>query len=244
MECVTDEALERHLLEPSTEVAGHLSACAACAARLSEAEAQGRHFRSFVFPRTVDALLEAASPRRSPGLRWLPLGVAALAASLLAVVLVPWRSGPGEDYVGLKGGGSPELTVFTLGATRQPIEVADGAQLAPSAPLRFRVAPHGDCALWLISLDAHGQVSRIFPTSGAAPHLTAVTELPGGAVLDAASGPERLFAVCGKDDVGFEALEQAALRLGTGPEAVREARALAGLPPGTRQSTLLLEKQP
>lgn len=243
MGCLSDEQLERHLLSPLDAVRDHLSGCAACRARIDEAEAEGRYFRAFAFPKTIDPLLAAAAPRPRSFWRFAVPAFAALAAALFAFTLPLSATAP-DDYVGLKGGGVLGLTLFTLDAARQPIALADGARVPAGAPLRFRVAPGRACNLWLVSLDARGTVSHVFPSEGAAVRVSEATELPGGALLDAVSGPERFFAVCGDDGLSLARIDAAARKLGAGAEAVRGARALDGLPAGARQATVLLEKVP
>jgi hypothetical protein len=242
VDCLNDELLERYLLEPTETVRAHVTGCASCQGRVAEAEAVGRQFRAFVFPKTVDALLETAAPKR-PWLSWWPAPLAALAAAMLAVVFIP--QAPPDGYVGLKGeGAGVKLAVFTVGPDQAPMQLNDGAHLKPNAPLRFRLAPGGDCALWLVSVDARGEVSRIFPSAGAAPHFSQPLAVPGGAVLDGTPGPERIFAVCDGDTLTFDAIARSVKQLGTGAGAVRAGHKLDGLPPGTRQATLLLEKDP
>ncbi len=242
MTCFDDELLERHLLSPIAAVTSHLEGCEACRTRVSEAEAQGRQFRAFVFPRTVDALLAQAAPRPVWGAwKWVPL---ALAATLVGGVLLFPKGAPDDAYVGLKGTGALHLSVFTAQPGREPLAVGDGARLAPKSSLRFRVAPGSACSLWVVSVDMRGEVSRIFPASGPAARISALTDLPGGAVLDSALGPERVFAVCSPEPLSFDEVAAAGKRLGVGAEPVRAARELPGLPPGTRQATLLLEKGP
>jgi hypothetical protein len=72
-----------------------------------------------------------------------------------------------------------------------------------------------------------------------------VEDLPGGAILDGKPGPERIFAVCSADPLAMPQVELAVkVATGTGAESVRAINTIPGLPAGTVQATLLLEKSP
>lgn len=246
--CPSELALERHLLDPAASpLLAHVEACAPCRERVARMQSEGEDFRRFVFPATVGHIEDAARPRR----RWFslvlaPAGVVmALAATFVLFVRAP--SGPPADYEGVKGG-PITLSVFTNG-DQGVHALADGSNVPPAAALRFRVglqAGAQDCpALWLLSVDAAGQVTRLHPAAGEPGPAPASGELPGGAVLDGQVGPERLFAVCATRPVPWTAIESAARdAAGGGAARVRSGATLAGLPPGTAQATLLLEKRP
>jgi hypothetical protein len=246
--CPSDLALERHRLAPEgSPIAGHLGGCPSCTARLATMQQQGEDFARFVYPATVEAVEAAAGSRRAALLawrRWLVLAPALGAAA--AVFLLARPIAPPDDYLGLKGGGPLGLGVFVQeGSGARPAR--DGDAVASSAALRFRIRTAQPCRLWVLSVDARGQVSRLFPLQGeggAAVERSA--DLPGGAVLDGQPGPERIVALCAAAPVAWASVE-AAVRASfpaAGPEAVRRGAALAGLPPGTAQDSLLLEKKP
>jgi len=237
--CPSDLQLEDHLLHPEpSPIAPHVAGCAACGARLEEMRRLGDEFRREVYPATVDAVVDAARPRPW---RWLLLVPApALAVAVFAFLLIP--RGPSDDYTGLKGG-SLAVSVFAE-APRGARALADGEQVPAGAALRFQVRAATPCHLWLVSVDASGQVSRLYPPSGDAP-VVAAGPLPGGAVLDGRPGPERIFAVCSPRGLAFEEVERAARTAAAGgEEAVRGAIRLPGLPGDALQATLLLEKRP
>lgn len=243
--CPSDLALEKHLLEPAgSALVPHLDACARCQGRLHEMRRQGEDFHRFVFPATVGAIEEAAArrPAWSPA-RWLaPLP--ALAAAAAAVLLV----GPGappEGYVGEKGGNSMGLAVFLPDAGGSHL-ARDGEVVSASAAVRFKVRPARPCRLWVLSVDAAGQVSRIFPAEGeGGVEVVRTTELPGGAVLDGQAGPERFLALCAPGPIPYARVEGAVRSaVSAGPEAVRKLRSVPGLPAGTVQDSVLLEKKP
>jgi hypothetical protein len=113
--------------------------------------------------------------------------------------------------------------------------------------LRFRVRVARPCHLWLLSVDARGQVSRLYPTAGdGGATVERSADLPGGAVLDGQPGPERIIALCAPTPLGW-ARAEAAVRASLGPtgaESVRRAAPISGLPAETTQDSLLLEKKP
>jgi hypothetical protein len=244
--CPSDLALESHLLEPErSTLAGHLAACPSCAARLQDKQQQGEDFLRFVYPATVEAVEAAPGTRRGALLarrRWLVL-VPTLAAAAFFLLFRP--GAPPDDYLGVKGGGPLGLAVFVQEGTGARL-ARDGEAVAAGAALRFRVRTAQPCGLWLLSVDARGQVSRLFPLQGergAAVERTA--DLPGGAVLDGQPGPERIIALCAVAPMGWASAEAAvrAAFLVAGGESVRRGASLAGLPPGTVQDSLLLEKK-
>jgi hypothetical protein len=245
--CPSDLALEHHLLAPErSPVADHLAACPACATRLESMRRQGDEFLQYVFPATVEAVQDAAEAgpaRRLAWPRWLAV-VPALGAATALVVFLARPAAPPPDYLGMKGSGELGLSVFVQEGTG-PRLARDGAAVAGGAALRFRVRAGRPCHLWLLSVDARGQVSRLHPTrgdGGAAVEQT--VDLPGGAVLDGQAGPERILAVCAPAPVAWastEAAARAAFGAG-GADTVRRASRLTGLPAGTVQDSLLLEK--
>lgn len=243
--CPSDLALEKLLLDPtSTALEPHLAACARCRDRLAEMKRQGEDFHRLVFPATIDAIEQAAAGRRGWGLvRWLaPLPALAAAA---AVMLLIGPGGPSDDYLGVKGGNSMGLAVF-LNARGDIHPARDGEVVPASAAVRFKVRPARPCRLWVLSVDATGQVSRIFPTEGeGGVEVVRTTELPGGAVLDGQPGPERFLALCAPGPVPYSQVEGAVRSaVAIGPDAVRTLRTVPGLPAGTVQDSVLLEKKP
>jgi hypothetical protein len=242
--CPSDLALELHLADPRrSRLDEHLTGCAACQARLQQMGAEADEFRADVFPATVARVVAAApAPRR--GVSWLKFApVVALAAAAGLLVLVR-PSSPAPDYVGVKGG-ELSLSVWTAeagGAKR----VGDGAQVGASSALRFGARTGRPCQMWIVSVDGTGEVSRLFPASGAeGARLAGDAPIPGGAVLDGKAGPERIFAVCTEAPLGYDVLERAARAVGAaGSDAVRHTTRLPGLPGGAEQSSVLLEKVP
>jgi hypothetical protein len=111
--------------------------------------------------------------------------------------------------------------------------------------MRFRIQVTRDpCHLWIVSVDAAGQVSRLFPIQGDGGALVATRfEVPGGAVLDGKAGPERVFAICTRQPIFYAGVERAVqAATARGEAGVRTVRAVPGLPDGTAQASILLEK--
>jgi hypothetical protein len=240
--CPSDLALELFMLQPErSPESGHVADCTSCASRLARMREEGDEFRQFVFPRTVEAVEDAMEKRRFR-FHWAfvlaPLGAA---AAIALAVLVP--SGPPKDYeYGVKGTGMA-LAVYVNGS-QGAAAVPDGAVVPATAALRFKVQPASDCWLWIISVDANGVVSQLYPPKGAMPDRRAAGTVPGGAVLDGQPGPERIFALCAPSQTTTWAEVKAAASVALGgPERVRSARSLGGSLSGAKQASLLLEKK-
>ena len=218
----SDLALEEHLLDRAKH-ADHIGGCSRCQERLARMEDEGRHFHQYVFPATLPKLEQAR--RRSWAWLLAPLGAAAAAA------LVLMARQPDSDYVGTKGA-ALKLTVYAAGPSGAKA-VSDRETVPASASLRFRVHASAPCLLAIVSVDDKGEVSRIFaPTK-----VSGDSTLPGGAVLDGRPGQERFFAVC--SPMLVPDLEQRAKAAGVGGSAT-----LQGLPAGSTQASLLLDKKP
>lgn len=249
--CPSELVLEGYLLDrDASKLAPHVASCEGCKARVAQMEREGQEFLQYVYPATVAKVEEAARPLRSAWRRWMLLLPVPAAAALAAVLLVglPGQplKGPPEDYVGVKGGGgSLGLTVF-LGAAEGARPLADGEAIPAASALRFKVQPNRACRLWLVSVDAAGQISRLYPSAGdGGAEILHGGPLPGGAVLDGRGGPERIFAVCTPAPIPYAALEQAVRRaVGQGAEAVQKSRDVPGFPDGTIQATVLIHKRP
>jgi hypothetical protein len=166
----------------------------------------------------------------------------AAAAAALVVALRPAPKPP-DDYVGTKGGMSLLAYVKAPGGANL---VRDGAAVRPSAALRFTVNPGTRCNLWIVSVDEAGQISRIYPTSGnqGAPVIEKPQTLPGGAVLDGRPGLERFYGVCSPAPLSYDDVVNCVRGSVRGAADVRNGPALVGLPKGSRQDSVLVEKRP
>jgi hypothetical protein len=231
-------ALEAHLLDPArSQVAGHLASCERCRGRVARMEKEGEDFRRFILPATLDAVVEKHTRRRKPWLALAAIVPAAAAAALVVVFGV--RHGPGDEYVGTKGG--LVLAAF-VNRGGEAEAVQDGTQVPASAALRFRVTPPRPCSLWLVSVDESAQISRIYPVSGeTGAAVVQAGALPGGALLDGKTGLERFYAACTPEPVSFATVSAAVKSAVAG--GVRRGDALPNLPRGSAQATVLVEKR-
>jgi hypothetical protein len=250
--CPSDLALETYLFERTTsKYAPHVGGCATCQVRVAQMEREGQDFLQYVYPATVGKVEEAAAGRRTFWKRWMfvvPVPAAAAMAALLLVTQKPNEYEPlipEQDLQQIKGGGALTigLSVF-LGATEGARTVADGEAIPASSPLRFKVTPTKACRLWVVSVDGTGQVSRLFPEAGDAAAIAKGGPLPGGAHLDGRGGPERFIAVCSAKPLPYDSVERAVKSAFRGEEAVRSTTRVPGLPDGTFQGTVLIEKKP
>ena len=243
--CASELALETHLLDPQrSQIELHLESCVACRARLARMEREGEEFRRFVHPRTLEGVLTSHLSRRTGWRNWFAVllpagGIAAAAAAMLLV-----SPQPPADYLGAKG--APLAMQVWVGDADGAREVADGGAVPVGSRLRFRVSAGLPCRLWLVSVDARGDVSRLYPAQGdVAADLKGGATLPGGVALDDVTGPERLFAICSATALPLESVERATRGAAVGgADALRRSARLEGLPAGTPQASLLVEKVP
>jgi hypothetical protein len=221
----------------------HIDGCARCRADLAAAQAACVQFTEHVLPRTIGAI---ARPRR----RWWAFAPAVLVPALAVIALVMWQRRGDTPTVVDAGGGAIRMKggmVFQMFANRggEVIAVHDGARLAPGDAIRFVVGSGGPAFLLVASIDGAGSATVYYPyggdRSGAA--TPEPSELPGSIVLDAAPGPERVFALVSTEPLDAAMVKQALLAIGArGPTAIREAHSLAV--PATDQATIVFEKGP
>lgn len=224
-QCPTDLALEEHLLKANPAITRHLGGCAHCQIWERSAAQAARAF-AHESPKWLANTRATPSPVR----RWaLLLPVAALAGAAL-FFLRPMP--PEAPSYATKG---EALTVY-IGGQGEPRAAAEGERVRPGEALRFHVAPGSGTFVWIASVDSTGAVSRLAPVEGTAPLVVQGAQLlPGSAVLDAAEGPERIWAVFSEQPLTWAVVEQA-LR----STSVRDAAELHL--PGARTSTVLLER--
>ena len=238
--CPSELMLEQHLADPARSPApGHIAGCTVCLGRLQGMKAETEQFRRFVYPRTVGKIVALHAKPQSP-LRWL-WALPAAAAAAAAIVfgsrcLGPLNPGEGEHRL-------LAFSVFAGGEGSQPLP-ADAAVPA-AASLTFRVHPTAPCRLWVVSVDASGQVLRRFPSAGDLPSSIAAgpLALPVEALLDGRPGPERLYAVCTQAAAPFaEVASSVREQVRGGAAGVRAGRVPIKLAEDAPQATLLVEK--
>jgi len=224
-------ALDR---DREAEIHAHLAGCAECRGARDAAAALREHFTARVLPRGLPA-------RRPPRWRWLvaPALSAALAVALL-VVLWPRALPPAPNDLGIKGTASWQVFANRSGHT---FAVHDGTELAAGDRIRFIVVPGGARYLLVASVDGRGAVTIYYPYEGSqsAPIDGERFELTGSIVLDAAPGPERIYALLSDEPITADAV-RAPLRVVARGGAVA-IRGTYTLPvPVRAQASLVFEK--
>lgn len=227
------------LPEPeAAAVRAHLDACAACRAGRDAADELRAHFTRAVLPRTQPA-------RHRPRARWWLAVPALAAAAAIALVVVHGRtSGPRASTGGdlaIKGDAAWQVVARRGDRT---FAVHDGTKLAAGDRVRFVVVPNGARYLIVGSVDGGGAVSIYFPWDGdqsgalSGPRV----ELPDSVVLDAAPGPERLFAIFSDQPIAIADVRARLAALGArGVAAIRAAHRLDLA--ARVQLTLMFEKE-
>ena len=213
----------------------HLASCAICRAEQEAAADLRARFATHVLPRGLAGLPE---PRASRARRWPWLALPALA--VLALLVVRWPRPDPLPELAIKGDPSLQVYAHRDGNT---FSVRDGAELAPGDRIRFVVFPAGARYVLVASVDGSSAATIYYPYGG--DHSAAVeadrVEPNESIVLDAAPGPERLYALL-SDRPLAASLVIARLRevAAGGANAIRETRALAL--PVRAQPSLAFEK--
>lgn len=212
----------------------HIAECARCRADLANAEAAMAHFERSVLPRTLSAI---AQRRR----RWWWIVPSVLAPALAALALVWWirTPAPADDPVRIKG----DLT-FQVFANRhgEVIPVRDGTHLEAGDSIRFVVGAQAPYVM-IASIDGAGHPSIYYPYEGerSGTATPSPSELPGSIILDAAGGPERVFALASATPLDAHVVTRVLAEIGArGASAIREARTLDL--PTTQQASIVFEK--
>lgn len=192
---------------PADEAASaraHLASCAECRSAWESLEATRAHFEHDVLPRTIGAVRERAARGASRpvwSVRWrIALPAAGATALAAAAVIVAMRAPPDGDAgaLGVKGG--PVLTVVALRGDAV-FALRPGDRVAPGDRLRFEVDPAGSRFLLIVGVDGAGRTAAYFPAIGdqSAAVGPGRTDLAGSIEIDAAPGPERLYAYFTRD---------------------------------------------
>lgn len=193
----------------------HLAACSRCRADLDAAAALREQFEQGVLARTLPTIRE----RRSPHSRWRWLLVPALTAAALLFLVIRPRTA--SDDLSIKGDAAWQVYANRDGQT---FKVKDGARLDAGDRIRFVVTPNKAHYVLIASLDGAGAATIYYPYGGTESEWIddARKELPGSIVLDAAPGPERVFALFSDRPIPADAVIQQLRTIGTGgAEAIR-----------------------
>lgn len=189
----------------------HLGACVDCTRKWDALQADAQRFSQFVFPRTVEQVVE-----RTKGSFFSRFKLAVLVpmAGLAAALAVVASTGGGQTeddlYVGVKG--DPTLEVFASRGGGDAFAVTRDVALKPEDRIRFVVNPAGGRYLLVVSRDGAGAISVYYPfgaTQSAAVKSNTKAELPGAVELDATLGDERLFAIFSNEPVTASTVESA-----------------------------------
>jgi hypothetical protein len=207
-------------------VVAHLGACESCRERSEELAALRSQFTRSVLPRHLAALPWRPSPWARWGVLWGRLVPVLVVAGLALFLVLPRERTSVESDLAVKGGAA--LRIFVHRGERV-WKAAEGEALAPRDQVRFQVESGGLPYLLVVSIDGAGKPSVYYPYGGRQSGPVALQEevvLPDSIVLDAASGPERLYALFSREPLQAEAVKAALLKVGAGgPDAIR-ARAL------------------
>src|SRR5262245_23554034 len=194
----SDYALDRG----GPEIEGHVAACAACQERRAAAARLDERFARGVLPRTPrrvrPGVHEASSPRRRWWLIGGSFGAVAAAAALILVVRAQHPAEPAWDGVrGAHVQGDPRpLSVYVKrGDKVRVLEL--GQPLRAGDAVRFVARLDRPRFVELRARDAEGREHTLFPEGPTAVQLRPGEALPGGFVVDAAPGPERLTVLLG-----------------------------------------------
>jgi hypothetical protein len=201
----------------------HLAACARCRDDFAASAELRAHFTNQILPRT--------QPRKARS-SWLVFAVPAFAAAIAIIAVVTrHREAPPPPPPELAIKGDATWQVFA-NRDGQTFTVHDGAQLEPGDRIRFAVIPDGAHYLLVASIDGAGTASIYFPYGGSesaalpAP-AGARSLLPGSIVLDAAPGPERMFAIFSDEPIAADQVIEQLRAIGAGGAgAIREPHVL------------------
>lgn len=210
----------------------HLATCATCRVDADASAALRDQFERSALARNVPT-----RPRRNPF--WL-VAPALAAAAAVALVFVTTRQHPREQpELAIKGDAAWQVVANRNGET---FAVHDGASLIPGDRIRFAVTPNGAHFLLVASIDGAGTPSIYYPYEGS--ESAAVTgervEVPGSIVLDAAPGPERLFALLSDEPITTAAVRSELAAIGADADKIRAPRELHL--PTRAQLSLVFEK--
>jgi len=225
------DALALRALDRASEarVHAHLASCASCRDDARIAAQLRQRFTVHVLPRGVPA-------RRRERRAWL--WIPPLVAALLAI---GWCSRPAPvAELGIKGAAS--WWVFANRDGRV-FAVRDGTTLAAGDRIRFTVTPAGARYLLVASIDGRGAATIYYPYGGPQSAIVQADRVePAGSIeLDAATGPERIYALLSDEPIAADTViaRLRAVAVG-GADAIRGARALEL--PVRAQLSLVFEK--
>lgn len=189
----------------------HLGACAVCTGKWEALQSDAQRFSQFVFPRTVEKVVERTKGSFFSRFKLTVLVPLAGLAAAFAVVAATGGGQTEDDlYVGVKG--DPTLEVYASRAGGGAFAVTNDVALKPEDRIRFVVNPAGGKYLLVVSRDGAGAISVYYPFGEQKSALVASntkSELPGSVELDGTLGNERLFAIFSNEPVNASTVESA-----------------------------------
>lgn len=220
-------ALDR---DTADHIRAHLARCPACREDERAAAELREHFATSVLQRG----LPLRRPRRWP---WLAAPLFATAAVLLLLI---GRRPDQLPELAVKGDATWQVVAHRNGRT---FAVHDGSELAAGDQLRFIVLPARARYLLVASVDGSGAVMIYYPYGGDQSMALAGdrVELAGSIELDAASGPERIYALLSDEPITAASVTPHLRAVAAGgAEAIRGTNALPI--PARAQLSLVFEK--
>lgn len=154
---------------------------------------------------TARILERLEAPKRRS---WLPALFVAAAAAAGAVVVIGTQEGPATTRT---KGLAPALQMY-VNDMSGPRLVSDGVRLEEGDAIQFRYRADGRPYLFVVSVDAAGAVSPLYPdapTQSIRVDPEGTNVLEGSVILDDAVGPERVHAVFSRTPLRFDELKTA-----------------------------------
>lgn len=222
----------------------HIDGCARCGADLEVARASCATFTREVLPRTIGKL-------RAPAPWWRTFGPTVLVPMLAAAAMLIWfvrrpdavePPVPEVDVHDVRIKGRVTFQVFARRGDHV-LAVRDGTQLAAGDQIRFVAGARGLGFLLIASVDGAGTTTVYYPYGGArsGPVGSTPGELSGSVVLDAAPGPERVFALFSTEPLEAADVTRQLAAIGArGGAAIRATRTLDV--PSKEQASIVFEK--
>jgi hypothetical protein len=215
----------------------HVDSCDRCRADLAAAESAMAHFKSAILPRTVDTLRPAPAWRR-----WLPALVVPVLAAAALVLWLGRKAEPSQPDIGIKG--DVTFQVFAKRGT-EVLQLRDGTKLRAGDAIRFVAGAQSAQYLLIGSVDGSGKATLYYPYGG--PRSAAIgkmpAELPGSIVLDAAPGPERLFAIFSTQPIEGEEMTRALTDLGGRGSGAIRATQMIDIAGAKAEVSIVFEKE-
>lgn len=215
------------------QIAEHLSGCSECRDAMAELKRLHAEFETVVLPRKLP--VPAVAPRRSPWYLRPVVWAPALASAAAVILALGLRSGdvvPTQDAGDIQTKGGTQLLVFARsdGRTRQLVSGQSGAR--PGDQVRFVLTATSEHSRYLLlaSVEASGKTNVYWPAQGQRSGAIGGAgrfEVPGSVVLDAAPGPERVFALLSSAPLDFTDVQPALEALARqGADAIASAKTL------------------